>query len=148
MIRVTIRIMSRKGFFGAFALFLALALPAKAEPAMWVIRDKDSTVYLIGTLHLLRHETEWNTARVEKTMTESTELWLEAAEIDDQVSIAPIVAKYGMDREKTLSSKLNAKQKEKLAKVAATYSVPLASLEPMQPWLVLSVEKPTAHNLL
>lgn len=40
-----------------------------------------------------------------------------------------------MDREKTLSSKLNAKQKEKLSKVAATYSVPLASLEPMKPWL-------------
>ena len=45
------------------------------------------------------------------------------------MSIAPIVAKYGMDREKTLSSKLNAKQKEKLARVAATYSVPLASLD-------------------
>ena len=73
-----IRIMSRRGFFGSLALFRP-ALPAKAEPAMWVIRDNDSTVYLIGTLHLLRHETEWNTAKVEKTLTESTELWLEAA---------------------------------------------------------------------
>ena len=37
--------------------------------------------------------------------------------------------------EKTLSSKLNAAQKEKLAKLAATYGVPLASLEPMRPWM-------------
>ena len=47
----------------------------------------------------------------------------------------PIIAQYGIDREKTLSSKLNAAQKEKLAKVAATYGVPLASLEPMKPWM-------------
>ncbi len=80
MIKSTIRIMSRKGFFGAFALFLAVALPAKAEPAMWVIRDKDSTIYLIGTLHLLRHEMEWNAAKVKKAVTESTELWLEVAD--------------------------------------------------------------------
>ena len=102
---------------------------------MWVIRDKDSTVYLIGTLHLLRHEMEWNAARVKKTVTESTELWLEVANIDDQASLAPIVAQHGIDREKTLSAKLNTAQKEKLARVAATYSVPLASLEPMKPWM-------------
>jgi len=125
---------ARLWLLGAFAAPIVLAFPAGAEPAMWVIRDKDSTIYLIGTLHLLRHEMEWNAAKVEKTVAESTELWLEAAEIDEG-SMAPIVAQYGMDREKTLSSKLNAKQKEKLAKVAATYSVPLASLEPMQPWL-------------
>lgn len=129
-----IKIMSKRKFSVVLAT-LVLAISAKAEPAMWVIRDKDSTVYLIGTLHLLRHEMEWNAAKVEKTVTESTELWLEAAEIDDHTSIAPIIAQYGMDREKTLSSKLNAKQKEKLSKVADTYSVPLASLEPMQPWL-------------
>jgi uncharacterized protein YbaP (TraB family) len=120
---------------GAVAAPIALAVAARAEPAMWVIRDKDSTIYLIGTLHLLRHETEWNAAKVKKTVSESSELWLEVADIDDQASVAPLIAQYGIDREKTLSSKLNATQKEKLAKLAATYSVPLATLEPMKPWM-------------
>lgn len=102
---------------------------------MWVIRDKDSTIYLIGTLHLLRHETEWDSAKIKKAVTESSELWLEVANIDDQASILPLMAQYGMDPKKTLSSKLNAAQKEKLSKVAATYNVPLASLEPMKPWM-------------
>ena len=102
---------------------------------MWVIRDKDSTIYLIGTLHLLKHETEWNAARVKKTVTESSELWLEAADIDDQASLMPIMAQYGVDREKTLSSKLNAAQKEKLAKLAETYGLTMAILEPMRPWM-------------
>jgi uncharacterized protein YbaP (TraB family) len=129
-----IKIMSKRKFSVVLAT-LVLTISVKAEPAMWVIRDKDSTIYLVGTLHLLRHETEWNAARVKKTVTESSELWLEVANIDDQASILPIMAQYGIDREKTLSSKLNAAQKEKLAKVAATYGVPMASLEAMQPWM-------------
>lgn len=120
---------------GAVAAPIVLAVAARAEPAMWVIRDKDSTIYLIGTLHLLRHETEWNAAKVKKAVTESSELWLEVADVDNEASIAPIIAQYGIDPEKTLSSKLNAGQKEKLAKLAATYSIPLASLEPMKPWM-------------
>jgi uncharacterized protein len=134
MIRSTIRIMSRKRFVTAFALFLAVA-SAKAEPAMWVIRDKDSTIYLIGTLHLLRHETEWNSAKVKKAVTESSELWLEVANIDDQASILPLMAQYGMDPKKTLSSKLSAAQNEKLSRVAATLGIPLESLEPLKPWM-------------
>ena len=48
-----------------------------------------------------------------------------------------VAVQYGIDREKTLSSKLSAIQKEKLVKVAASYSVPLASLEPMKPWMAV-----------
>jgi uncharacterized protein len=125
----------RLWLLGALAAPIVLAVVAKAEPAMWVIRDKDSTIYLIGTVHLLRPETEWTSAKVEKAVTESTELWLEVADIDDDASISPLVAQYGIDLENPLSSKLNAAQKEKLARVAATYRVPLESLEPIKPWM-------------
>ena len=121
--------------FGAMTASILFALPARAEPAMWVIRDKDSTIYLIGTVHLLRHETDWNATRVRKTVTESSELWLEVANMDDHASTLSLVTQYGMDSEKTLSSKLNFVQKEKLAKVADAYTVPPAILEPMRPWM-------------
>ena len=126
---------ARRWLVGVLAAPIVLAVAAKAEPAMWVIRDKDSTIYLIGTVHLLRHETEWDSAKVKKAVTESSELWLEVADIDDDASISPLVAQYGIDLENPLSSKLNATQKEKLAKVAATYGVPLESLEPIKPWM-------------
>lgn len=112
-----------------------LALPARAEPAMWVIRDKDSTIYLIGTVHLLRHDMDWNTSKVMKCVAESKELWLEVANINDQASTLPLITQYGMDPEKTLSSKLDFVQKEKLAKVAALYGIPAESLEQMKPWM-------------
>jgi uncharacterized protein len=118
-----------------FAAPLFFALTAKAEPAMWVIRDKDSTIYLIGTVHLLRHEMEWDKTKVAKTVTESSELWLEVANITDTAAISPIIAQYGMDLEHPLSTKLTAAQKEKLSQVAATYGVPMESLEMIKPWM-------------
>jgi uncharacterized protein YbaP (TraB family) len=126
---------SRKKMSVTLVLFLAV-WSVRAEPAMWVIRDGDSTIYLIGTLHLLRHDTEWNSTRVKKTVAESKALWLEVANLDDQAGTAPIIAKYGFDRERPLSTKLNPAQQAKLARAAERYNIPLPTLEPMQPWMV------------
>ena len=120
---------------GAVAAPILLTPTAKADPAMWVIRTSDSTIYLIGTMHLLKQDTEWNNTKVKKAVTDSTELWLEVANIDDQASVLPLVTQYGLDPEKTLSSKLSPAQKQKLDTVAATYGIPSEMLEPMRPWL-------------
>jgi uncharacterized protein len=126
--------MSRKGFLVALVMLFAPAI-ARAEPAMWVIRDADSTIYLIGTMHLLKHDAEWNSEKVKKTVHESTELWLEIADFDNEAALAPMMMKLGLDAEHPLSSKLNAEQKKKLEKLAGTYGIPAATLEPLRPWL-------------
>jgi uncharacterized protein YbaP (TraB family) len=122
----------------AFGLIVALR-SVKAEPAMWVIKDADSTIYLIGTMHLLKHDAEWNAEKVKRTVHESTELWLEIADLDNQEVLAPIIAKFGVDRERPLSTKLNDEQKKKFEKVTSTYGIPAATLEPMRPWLAAVV---------
>ena len=106
---------------------------------MWVIKDADSTIYLIGTMHLLKHDSEWNAEKVKKTVHESTELWLEVADFENQSAIAPLMAKFGVDPQRPLSSKLNEEQRKKLKGIAETYNVPVASLEPMRPWLAALV---------
>ena len=123
-----------KIFSVAFALCFAV-FSAKAEPAMWVIKDTDSTIYLIGTMHLLKRDAEWNAEKVKKTVHESTELWLEVADFDNQSAMAPLMAKFGVDPQHPLSSRLNEEQRKKLEKIATTYNIPTASLEPMRPWL-------------
>jgi uncharacterized protein len=119
-------------------LFVAVAA-VKAEPAMWVIRDADSTIYLIGTIHLLKHDSEWNAEKVKKTVHESTELWLEIADFDNEQVLAPLIAKFGLDPQHPLSTRLNDAQRKKLEKVATTYNIPAATLEPMRPWLAAVV---------
>ena len=43
-------------------LGLALCLPAAAfaKPALWVVKDADTTIYLFGTVHLLPDDTDWH----------------------------------------------------------------------------------------
>jgi uncharacterized protein YbaP (TraB family) len=126
--------MSTRIFAVALALVVALG-PIKAEPAMWVIKDADSTIYLIGTMHLLKHDAEWNAEKVKKTVHESTELWLEVADFDNQAAMAPLITKFGLDREHPLSTRLNGEQKKKLEKLTGTYGISAAALEPLRPWL-------------
>ena len=42
-------------------LLLLLLLPAGlvAHPALWVVKDADTTIYLFGTVHLLPTDTDW-----------------------------------------------------------------------------------------
>jgi len=123
----------------ALIFILFAAISAKAEPAMWVIKDADSTIYLIGTLHLLKHDTEWNAEKVKKTVHDATELWLEVADFDNEAALAPLMAKFGIDPQHPLSSRLNGEQRQKLEKIAGTYAIPVASLQPMRPWLAALV---------
>lgn len=127
--------MSRKIPSAGIALLLAATAVAKAEPAMWVIRDADSTIYLIGTLHLLKRGSDWNSAKVKTTVQESTELWLEIPDLDDKSQLSGLMAKFGMDPQHPLSTKLDGNQRKRLEKVAAGYGIPAATLEPMRPWL-------------
>ena len=108
---------------------------AQAEPAMWVVKDADSTVYLFGTVHLLKKDVVWNTPKVQAAMAESKELWLELLDADDQAKLAPLVQQLGLDLQRPLSSKLDDAQKAKLNKVAAQLGINAAQLEPMRPWL-------------
>ena len=85
-----------------FAL-VAVARLATAEPAMWIIKDKDSTIYLFGTIHFLRSDTAWQTPKIRSALGESTELWLEIADLHgDQTAL---LAKYDLDPSQPLSSR-------------------------------------------
>jgi uncharacterized protein len=119
-----------------FLALLCVALTARAEPAMWVVRGENATIYLVGTVHLMRPEMVWNAEKITKALSESYELWLELVDADNEAAAVRVIQKHGTDREKPLSKKLNAKQRKKLNKVANSYGMPAASLEPMQPWVV------------
>lgn len=121
---------------GFAAASLAFAGPAQAEPPLWVVKDKDSTVYLFGTVHVLKPDLQWNTPKVQAAVKESSELWLEVLDADNQAVAGPLIQKYGLDLGKPLSKKLTPEQLAKVNQVGQAYGVPAAALEAMQPWLV------------
>ena len=123
----------------ALAVSLAAAAPAPQEPALWVVKDADSTVYLFGTVHLLKSATAWRTPKVEAALQQSQDVWVELAETGDEEAsnriVAELMPKLGLDMARPLSSKLTEADRKRLADAAATLGVPVTQLEPMRPWL-------------
>jgi len=76
----------------------AQAAPAAkaARPAMWKLADKDTTLYLFGTIHLLPEGQAWRTPAMEAALAGSQELVLEVAEVDDMMASAQAMAKMGL----------------------------------------------------
>lgn len=128
--------LARRTCAAAVSLSLGLAGPAAAEPALWVIKDPDSTIYLMGTVHVLRPGTPWHEGKIEAALAESRELMLEATGLDDGAVMQPLVRKYGLDPANPLSGKLAEKDRPRLAAAAQAMGLPPQALEPMQPWLV------------
>jgi len=120
---------------GSAMLIFHLASPALAEPAMWVVKDEDSTIYLLGTFHLVKPDTHWRSDKIAAALKSSDELWLEASESGDAATVQGLVLKYGLDLSHPLSTKLGSDDMVKLQAAAKDADLSAAALEPMRPWL-------------
>lgn len=67
----------------------AAAAPATtdADPALWVVKDKDTTIYLFGTVHVLKPGLGWFDEAVKTAFDKSDELMLEMVMPEDQVAM-------------------------------------------------------------
>lgn len=108
---------------------------AAAGPAMWVIRDADSTIYLFGTIHMLKPDVQWLTPRVQAAFDASDELWLEVADPEDQAAAVPLIQQYGLSLDTPLSQRLGAEDFARLDTAARAMGMSGAQLEPLRPWL-------------
>ncbi len=105
-------------------------------PALWVVKDADSTLYLFGTVHVLRPTTGWNSPRVQAAFESASDIWFEISNPDDQAAVIPLVQQYGMSPQTPLSSRLTAEEVAQLDVAAQTIGLTAAQMEPMKPWLV------------
>ena len=124
----------------ALAAVLTPALPAwaaplpDADPAMWVVKDSDTTVYLFGTFHVLDGKSEWFNDEVKQAFDRSDEVVLEAIIPEDPAQIAPLMAKYAMASSgKPLTERLSPEAKAKMAKILGESGIPAAALDKMKP---------------
>jgi hypothetical protein len=117
-------------------VLLAIALPARAHPGLWVVKDADTTIYLFGTVHLLPHDTDWHFPALDQALAGSQKMYVEIVD-DDQANMAALVLRYGMDMAHPLSSLLTPFDRGRLERAARLAKVPggMAALEVMRPWL-------------
>ena len=123
----------------ALALLAAPAAQAQtvkdADPALWVVKDADTTVYLFGTVHALKPGLSWFDEAVKAAFDKSDELVLEMVE-PDAATMQGLILKTGVNLEgPTLTERLPADKREAFARAAADSGVPAVALDRFDPWL-------------
>lgn len=113
--RGTARNLNRR--LAAAALFPALALTglpaapaaavsvanvtvqAQTSPALWVIQDADTTIYLFGTFHALDDRSNWFSPSIRAAFDASDELVLETLVPEDPAELHAILARHAIASE-------------------------------------------------
>jgi len=109
---------------------------ASAGPAMWLVSDEDTKIYLFGTVHVLKPEMKWQTKKFGMAFAASDAVYLEADLSEEvQASLAallPPLAFYSDGR--TLMGVLDAADEKEVLEAAEILGLQPETLNMMKPW--------------
>ncbi len=120
----------------------ATGIKTDATPAMWKVKGVHGTVYLFGSVHVMKPEVQWETAKVKAALAESDVLYLEIPDVDPEAmkAMQPMVLQMGMDMEHPLSGKISKADVDLLDMALKGLGMPGESaFEPMRPWMAYTV---------
>ena len=130
---------------------LSLATPAIAAPAMWEVRDADSSVWIFGSFHILPDGVDWRTPLFNETLASADKVVFET-DIRPAV-MAEVGAKAfarGVYVDGTLlTDVLDDDLEARLRSHAAAINLPLGMVLAMRPWMAtntISVAALTAEG--
>ncbi|MEO1040202.1 MAG: TraB/GumN family protein [Pseudomonadota bacterium] len=109
-----------------------------ADPAIWLLEDEDTRLYLFGTVHLLPATLDWRTEAFQTAFAEADTLWLEADVVSEQAQaqMGALLPRYGFNPAGvTLSSLLSEDAIAVLSAEGPKLGLAPAAMEGLQPWL-------------
>lgn len=120
------------------ALALVLALPAQAEPPVWVVRDADSEMVLFGSIHVLPPGLDWRPSALDAALRQAEDLWFELpVDAATEQETARLAAALGfLSPGQSLFKLLPSDDAARLLRLAGIYGVDKSVLDRMKPWLV------------
>jgi len=130
------------------ALALTLSLPAcaqpaararaanDADPALWVVKDKNTTIYLFGTIHVLKPGLTWFDEAVKTAFDRSDQVMLELVMPDAQTMQGLVMANgVAPAGSPPLTEQLPADKRAAYAKAVTDLGLPANALDKYKPWL-------------
>ena len=112
----------------------APAATTDADPALWVVKDDDTTIYLFGTVHVLRPGLSWFDEAVKTAFDASDEVVLELVMPDDATAQAAVMKHAVNTSGTTLTAILPEDERAAYLQSLTNIGVPPAALDQYQPW--------------
>lgn len=112
--------------------------PVQPKPALWVVKDADTTIYLFGTFHLLPPGTPWFEGPVREAFDRSDEVVLEVKLPDPDPEETQLLALH-LARDpsgKPLKARVPAKLAARAEKAILAAGLPFAPFDTARPWFI------------
>jgi uncharacterized protein YbaP (TraB family) len=129
------------GFLAAFSLGLSgcatMETPPRGAvpgPALWRVADKDTTIYLFGTVHALPADKNWFDGRIERAFAESSELVTEIDLSDQAASAQALQAAATLPEGQTLRELMTGENRMQYEEALVALGLPLEALDRTEPW--------------
>ena len=104
------------------------------DPALWVVKDADTTIYLFGSVHILKPGLGWFNDGVKTAFDASDQLVLELVELP-AAEVQAMFGKFAMDQKgKALRSKMNDADRAVYEAAMGKLGIPAAAFDPFEPW--------------
>jgi len=112
------------------------ALSRETGPALWQVSDKDTTVYLFGTIHLLPKESRWQTSKFQQAVQNSQSLVLETLiDTANPQQLAGIMAAMGFSSGlPPITSRVPAEKRALLEAAITKTKIPRPMFDRMETW--------------
>lgn len=106
------------------------------KPALWLLADEDTRIYMFGTIHVLPPGFRWRSAAFDKAVGESAELVIETYVAPDAATEArePLAAAFLTDKPVPVLKRVPKKHRKALKKAIEASGVPMATLDGMHSW--------------
>jgi len=106
-------------------------------PAIWVVKDFDSTLYLFGTVHLLSPDIDWMREDMSTIFREAGTVFFEVdTGTNGQIDASILTQSLGFYKDgRRLQDRLDSYQLKLLEAAAHNSGIPIETLDNMKPWL-------------
>jgi uncharacterized protein YbaP (TraB family) len=107
-----------------------------ARPALWAVRDADTTIYLFGTVHVLKPGTRWFEGGVRRAFDSADELVTEIIEPENPAEMGAIMGSKAIATDGVaLSDRLEPARRAPYQAAMTANGMPWQSFERMEPWM-------------
>jgi hypothetical protein len=137
--------MKLKRFLASAAAALSLGTGACASvhtppagampgPALWQVADKDTTIYLFGTVHALPQTTSWFDGRIERAFNASDELVTEIDVSNSAGSAQALQSASQLPAGQSLRGLMTAEDRQQYEAALVGLGLPVEALDRYEPW--------------
>lgn len=117
------------------ALLIALPVPALAKgPALWMVKDGDTTVYLFGTIHMLPKGVDWLSGRTAEALAKADTLATEIVLPDAKLAARTMMTRGLSDKLPPLAQRVPAEKAAALNAAVAASGLPRELMDKMDSW--------------